>query len=76
MAALKRAALRRAAQAKAKPLDNPSLQSGNIPKEKEEEELPRASIFCSAGPGPNTKVKGFHNLEPTLTDADHLHGKP
>ena len=43
--------------------------------EEEQEEVPRASIFCLAGPGPITKVEGFYNLEPSLTDADYLHGK-
>ena len=61
---------------KTDPLNKPSLQSRNFLEEKEEEELPRASISCLAGPGPNTKVKGFYNLEPTLTDADYSHEKP
>ena len=74
MAALE-AALKRAAQTKAVLPDRLSLQSRNFLKEEEEEELPRASIFCSAGPGPKTKVKRFYNLEPSLTDADCLHGK-
>ena len=59
-----------------KPTEPPeklSLQSRTFLEEEEEVAVPRAGISCSAGPGPNPKVRGLYHLEPTLTDKVQLH---
>ena len=52
-----------------KPTEPPkklSLQSRASLEEEEEEESPRASAPCSAGLGPNSKVRGSSQLVPSL----------
>ena len=55
--------------------NKPSLQSRDYLEEEQKQEVPGANNPRSAGPGPNTKVKGFYYIEPSLTDTDYLHGK-
>ena len=57
------------------PPDKLSPQSRAFLEEEEEVGVPRAGISCSAGPGPNPKVRGSSHLEPSLTDNEQLHEK-
>ena len=57
------------------PPDKLSLPSRAFLEEEEEVAVPRAGISCSAGSGPNPKVRGSSHLEPTLTVNDQSHEK-
>ena len=41
--------------------------------QEKQEEAPRAGTHRSAGPGPQTKVINQSNIQPSLTDDEHLH---